>query len=152
MECYLKKTHLGLVCCDELSQEALEKYKNGALLLCKITQPRNPHFHDKYMALLRVGYKYWEPGEIDCKYGVPEKNFEQFRKDITILSGFYQVTIRIDGSTRIEAKSISFAKMEDDDFRTLYSKTIDVLLKKIFVGYKEEEVIKLAEQEILNFA
>ena len=151
MELYLKKTVIGLVPSDELSQEALEKYHNGTLLLCKLVQPRNPKFHDKFMALLRVGFKYWQPGEIECKHGTPAKNFDQFRKDVTILAGFYEAVIRLNGETRIEAKSISFGKMTDDDFRELYSAVINVLLQNIFKGYTEEQVVKLAADEILNF-
>lgn len=152
MELYLKKTQIGLVHSDEISAEALEKYRNGSLLLCKIVQPRNQKFHAKFFALLSVGFRYWEPGEIDSKYGQPEKNFEQFRKDVTILAGFYTVDTRLDGSVRVNAKSISFAKMSEDEFAELYNKVINVLLKRIFTQFTKEEVIRMAEEEILSFA
>ena len=93
---------------------------------------RNILFHRKYFALLNIGFDNWEPGEINSKYGVPEKNFERFRADLTILAGFYENTIRLDGSVRIEPKSISFAKMTAEEFADLYSKTIDVLIKHVY--------------------
>jgi hypothetical protein len=152
MKLYLKKTQIGLVAPDEIGAESLEKYRNGTLLLCEIAAPRNPKFHDKFFALLRLGFSYWKPGEVDAKHGVPEKNFEQFRKDVIILAGFYESVIRLDGSVRIEPKSISFAKMSEDDFRDVYNKVLNVLLQKIFIGYTDEQVIRMAEEQILSFS
>ncbi len=152
MELYLERSKHGLSPGDEIGAEMLDKYNYGDMLLCKLTKPRNPQFHKKFIKLLRVGYKYWEPGEINHKYGKPEKNFDQFRKDVTILSGFYLINTRLDGSVRVDAKSISFASMDDEEFERLYSSVINVLLEKIFVGYTEEKVREMAEMELLGFA
>jgi hypothetical protein len=130
----------------------LAKLKLGTQVRCKITKQRNPLFHRKFFALLNVGFKYWVPGEISSKYGTPEKNFDQYRADVTILAGYFDVAIRLDGSTRVTPKSISFGSMEQDEFEKLYSAVIDVLLKHIFVGYTSDDVVKMAEQDILNFA
>ena len=88
--------------------------------------------HKKYFALLNLAFENWEPGEIDSKYGKPMKNFDRFRKDVAILTGHYDLVIRVDGSSRPEAKSISFAKMDQSEFEGLYSKTIDLLVEKIY--------------------
>lgn len=149
---YLWKTKKGLIPSDELGAEVLESYNNGDLLRCKITKPRNLKFHRKFMKLLRVGFEYWEPGEISCKYGTPQKNFERFREDVTILAGFYDVHTRLDGTTRVVAKSVSFSAMTEEQFQELYSAVIQVLLNSIFVNYTEMDVIKMAEQEVLSFA
>jgi len=150
-ELYLKRTPQGLGPDDQISADYLAKIKLGSRVKCKIAKQRNPEFHKKFFALLNTGYKFWVPGEITSKYGVPEKNFDQFRSDVIILAGYYDVAIRLNGETRVTAKSISFGKMEQDDFEKLYSAVIDVLLKNIFVGYSSEDVVKLAEQEIINF-
>jgi len=152
MELYLKRTPCGLSPEDNLGEEALSKFKLGDRIRCKISKQRNPEFHKKFFALLNVGYKYWSPGEISCKYGKPEKNFDQFRADCTILAGYYDVSIRLNGDTRVTPKSIAFGSMSQESFEQLYSAVIDVLLKDIFAGYTSEQVIELATQEILNFA
>lgn len=92
------------------------------------------------------------PGEIDSKYGTPEKNFDRFRRDVAILCGFFDVVIRLDGSTRIEAKSISFAKMGKEDFEELYSKTIDLFLAKIYNHSISEEELNRIVELYLSFA
>jgi hypothetical protein len=152
MELYLQRTKHGLSPEDPIGAEMLEKYRFGDRLLCKITKPRNPLFHKKFFKLLQVGFNYWEPGEINSKYGKPEKNFDQFRKDVTILAGFYTVVTRLDGSVRVEPKSISFASMDEEEFERLYSNVLNVLLEKIFIGYTEKSVREMAENELLGFA
>ena len=115
-------------------------------------QKRNLAFHRKYFAMLNVAYDNWNPGEINSKYGVPQKNRKRFRKDLAILCGFYSVVIRLDGSTRIEADSISFAKMDDETFEKLYSKTIDVILEKVYSSQVTKEEMENLVNQYLRFA
>lgn len=150
-ELYLIKTVHGLSADDQFGADELARYKLGTRIRCKISKQRNPDFHRKFFALLNVGFRYWVPGEISCKFGQPEKNFDQFRSDVVILAGYFDVAIRLDGSTRVTPKSISFGKMDQSEFEKLYSAVIDVLLKSIFVNYTKEDVIEMATQEILNF-
>jgi len=82
---------------------------------------------------------------------VPEKAFEQFRKDLIILSGHYNAYYRLDGSVRIEAKSISFGSMNEDTFEELYSSTIDVVLKRILHHYTREDLENVV-REAMRFA
>lgn len=152
IDLYLQKRGLCLVPEDSMGAEELEHIANGETVRCQVTKPQNIAFHRKLFALFNVGYKYWQPAEIDCKYGAPEKTFDQFRKDVTILAGFYEIHHRLDGSFRVDAKSISYGKMSKDEKEKLYSNVINVLLQNIFTGYTEQDVVKMAEEEILNFA
>jgi hypothetical protein len=47
---------------------------------------------------------------------------------------------RVDGSVRIEAKSISFAMMNEESFAELYDSTINVILSKILTNYTKQEL------------
>ena len=152
MEVILTKTRAGLIPNDPQSNEWFNKLKLGADVHGDFRQYRNEEFHRKYFALLNVAFDHWQPGEVDSKHGKPEKNFDAFRRDLAILSGFYEVVIRLDGSTRIEAKSISFAKMDQEQFQQLYDKTITVLIKKVYGrGWTPEQVDELVEK-YLRFA
>ncbi|MAY41699.1 MULTISPECIES: DUF1367 family protein [unclassified Neptuniibacter] len=75
----------------------------------------------------------------------PEKNFNQFRKDVTIIAGHYVSYYRIDGSVQVEAKSISFSKMDDQEFQELYKSVFNVLWKMVLsktdMSYDEVEQI-----------
>jgi hypothetical protein len=146
-EVYLTKTFAGLVPCEENSRAWFAKLKPGEVVHAAFKRCRNYKFLKKYFALLNVGFENWEPGEVDSKHGKPEKNFDRFRADCTILAGYFETTIRLDGSVRIEPKSISFANMEEEEFEKLYSATINVFLKHVYgAGMSREEVDRIVNQ------
>lgn len=121
--------------------------KNGEVVSAEIKRPRNYEFHKKYFALLNYAFGVWEPEEYKSKtvnkyFG---KNFDRFREDITCLSGYYELVPTIDGQVRARAKSISFGKMDEDEFQELYSKTIDVILKHVLHNYTHEDIDRVIE-------
>jgi len=151
MKVYLIKTLSGLLGGDQPSIDWYVKLKIGDGVHGDFKKIRNIKFHRKYFALLTVGFDNWEPGEINSKYGKPEKNFDRFRKDLIILSGFYENTVRLDGSVRIEPKSISFAKMSAEEFADLYTKTIDVLIKFVYKQDMDPEKLNQIVESYLRF-
>ena len=151
MKVYLSKTQVGLIPADNHTIEWFNKLKFGAVVSADFKRVRSYRFLKKYFALLNLAFDQWEPGEINSKYGVPEKNFDRFRADVTILAGFFESTIRLDGSVRIEPKSVSFAKMTEDEFGELYSKTVDVLIKHVYGSKMTKEEIETAVLRYLEF-
>jgi hypothetical protein len=141
MEAFLIKMNGALHPASDNDREILKKFKTGEPVRVKVTRVRNYEFHKKYFALLNFAYDYWEP-ENECA----EKNFDRFRKDVIILAGFHDAYVRLDGSTRIEPKSISFASMGEDDFEELYTKTIDVIVKYVLNNYTGDMLRSVLEQ------
>ena len=144
-----------LAAADEQAEQALTRFRLNDPVKVTLKRPRNYQFHRKFFALLNFGFEHWEPPPLaDNRWNVtPEKSFEQFRKDVTILAGFFDAHYRLDGSVRIEAKSISFASMSEDEFEELFSKTIDVLLKHVFGTLDfSEELLRETVDELLRFA
>jgi len=152
MKVYLTKTQLGLAPADPNTTEWFNKLKSGTVVKGEFKKVRNYRFLRKYFALLNIAFENWEPGEINSKYGVPEKNFDRFRDDLTILAGFYEITIRLDGSTRPEPKSISFAKMDEEEFTILYNRTIDVLIKYVYKQKIDPNRLNEIVEQYLRFA
>ena len=120
------------------AEQWMQSLKAGQYIEVNATRPRNSKFHAKYFALLNYGFENWDVDETKAA-----KNFDRFRDDMTILAGYYEQVWRADGTFRIEPKSISFAKMEADEFERLYSKTLDVLLAKIIPTHTTEQVNKI---------
>ena len=110
----------GLVPDDPTTNEYFERLRVNERLHGDLRKMRNAGFHRKFFAMLNLAFEYWEPGEIDCKYGVPEKSFDTFRRDAIILAGYYIPKVRIDGSVRYEAESISWGSMDQEKFEKLY--------------------------------
>jgi len=142
-----------LVSADPQTAETIRKVKVGNNIHGDFTQQRNAAFHRKLFALFGLAFEYWHPGEIDCKYGVPEKSFDQFRKDLTILAGHYHIVHRLDGTFRVIADSLSFGKMDQDTFDKLYNSILNVIMKKISVLDKlsVDEINSLVDR-VLQFA
>ena len=116
----------------------------------------NIKFHRKFFALMHLAFDYWEPpkhGEgsaLSDKMAI-ERNFDRFRYDVTILAGYYDATYRLNGDVRLEAKSISFGSMSEDDFEDLYSKVIDVIINRVCTQFSEYELRKQVEDMVLGF-
>jgi hypothetical protein len=141
----------ALVPADEHEADKLRRIKVGGLVKCQISETRNPKFHMKFMALVRLGFDSFHPPEETYK-GLPvETDFEQFREDLTIAAGFRTVAYRIDGSFRVRAKSISFARMEQDEFERVYSAVANVLLRGVLVRYQNRAVLDSVVNKILGF-
>jgi len=148
------KTREGyLIPVSEEDKELLDKIGAGEIVQLTYSRMRNYRFHKKWFALVNLAYDYWEPiplpDDPEKKWMrdiTPERNFERFRKDITIRAGYYNAFYRIDGTVRIEAKSISWASMNEDEFEKLYSATIDVVLGQFYINYTEEMLDSLVDQ------
>ena len=138
---------------DKPTEDYAAKLKPGETIHADFKKMRSASFHRKLFALFNLAFEYWEPGEIDSRFGTPEKNFDRFRADAVILAGYYHTSIRLDGSVRVEADSISFSKMDADTFDKLYNSVLNVFLKRIPMMAKigEAEINKITDR-ILEFA
>ena len=152
-ECFLvKRIGPTLTPADQEAKDVLDKLKVGATLKCKITTVRNMKFHNKWFALARFAFDYFEPvvNEKDAKWQ-PQKNFDSFRKELIVRAGYYVASYKIDGSIRIDAKSIALENMQEDEFDKLYDATLTVVIDQICTHLPKEE-IDVAVEAALNFA
>ena len=151
MELLLTKTPQGyLIPSDEAEAEKMKRFKVGGTIRAKVAQMRNYKFHKKFFAMLDVGFDAWEPSEKEHK-GLPvQKNKERFRKDCIIAGGFYEPVVNLRGEVRAEAKSISFASMEEEEFEKVYSAVADVILQRVLRNYTRADLDRVVHQ-ILGF-
>lgn len=151
MEIVLSKAANGcLVPIDQQGIEAVAKLKLGQGVKVVMTRHNNVAFHRKLFALANLAYEAWEPVEKEHK-GVPiTKNFDQFREDITILAGFYETRVRVNGDIRYIAKSWSFASMPDEEKDRLFNAIINVILKHVLTNYTRDDLDNVVEQ-VLRF-
>lgn len=151
MKISLLRTIAGLVPADPEAEESYKKLKMGGIVMADIRQIRNPKFLRKYFALLSIGFDNWRPKPINIKYGVPQKSFDRFREDVTILAGYYHVVVRLNNEVRIEADSISFAKMTEETFEKLYNQTINVLLTHVYASNVTRQELDTMVNSYLSF-
>ena len=146
LTCIQKGVFRGM---SESDMTALDRFKIGDVMKVKPVMVRNPKFMKKFFALLNVGFDSFEP-VTEHKGQVIQKNYERFRKDVTIMAGFYTVTVDINGAPKYEADSISFANMDEGTFEDLYSKVANVILEKVLTNYTRDDLDNTVNQ-ILGF-
>ena len=121
MSIVLFKTASGaLAPANQQSFDALGKIKIGDAIQVSIKKVNNLEFHKKLFALFNFAYDHWDPQELEYKGQKVQKNFDQFRKDCTILAGFYDTVVNLRGDIRLVAKSLSFDKMNHNERKKFY--------------------------------
>lgn len=139
-EIYMRKLYDTLAPVDQASLDSLCELLPNGEYKCVITKPRNLPFLKKFFALVNVAYEGWNPDPVFHKGVEIKKNKDVFRKNLTVMAGFYDTVFNINGELRLEPKSISFANMDDEEFSRLYSKFIDVVLGKVLTNYTKDDL------------
>jgi len=152
-ELFLLKRHGVLLPASESDVEKLATLTEGVMYRAEIVKPRNYKFLQKFFVLLDVLFNIFEPPQKEYK-GIPAvKNRTRFRHDITISIGYYEMVYKINGEMVAQAKSLSFASMEEVEFDGVYNKTIDFALAKIAIGEnRTKEQIDNWVQQIIDFS
>lgn len=114
--------------------ELSKKIKLNEIYTYEFKKERNYNFHKKFFALVKLVFDNQE------QY----TNFEHLRKDLIIESGNYDLRYDLLGVEIREAKSISFAQMDEIQFSELYSSVIDVIVK--YFHFDKEEILQNVEQ------
>ena len=136
MKIILKKELSGLMPMPE-SYEDFNTIAQGKILSCEIKSPRNIRLHRKYFSLLNIVYENRQVFE--------DMSFDNFRSEIIRRCGYYDKYRNFIGKMEYIPKSISFSKMSQESFEILYSKSIDVILKYVLVGMKDEDLRRSVE-------
>lgn len=151
-EIVLTKTASGaLAPVDPQAAEYIAKLKIGQGVRANIKKHNNPAFHAKMFALFSLAYEAWEPDAKTYKGEQVQKNFDQFRKDLTILAGYSETVINFKGEVRVVAQSLNFSAMSQEDREKLYSASINVVLSRILTKYTKDDLESVLES-VLRFA
>lgn len=135
--------HAGgvLIPADEMELEKLNKFKTGEQYQAEIKLTRNPAFHRKVFVFFKFCFDHWASGE---EFASESRQFDLFRQNLTVLAGFYESFYKIGGGVRIEAKSLSFSSMSQEEFEECYKALIQAAMKHIFSGSDQEIYNKLS--------
>ncbi|EDW2057030.1 DUF1367 family protein [Salmonella enterica subsp. enterica] len=94
-----------------------------------------------------------QEGQLQAREIVLLKSFEPYRAWVTVQAGYYDEVILPDNSRRRVPKSIAFARMDEDTFRSLYKDVFNVLwnfiLRHKFRSQQEAENVAM---QLLGFA
>ena len=151
---FRKMTATTFVAATDHDAKILSHLKVGDVGRFKAVKVRNyPHLQ-KFMVMVNLAFDAWEPipsvlpGQENW---IVEKNKEAFRKDLTIKAGFSHTYYRLDGTLRVEAKSLAFDYMGQDEFEEVYTAVISVVIKYVMTNYTDETLRATVIKQIEAF-
>lgn len=115
----------------DIDAEKMIRFKTGEHYEIDIKLTRNPAFLRKVMVFFHFCFDHWDGSKVH-EFCSELEQFNRFRKDLTILAGFYIRSERLNGKLRTEAESLSFASMSEERFQECYNALINAALKHIF--------------------
>ena len=144
MDIFCRVTPYGLVPMYDSYLDLKKRLKVGAVVKCKVSNPRNYEHHKKFFALVRLTFDNL-PGNLAeaWKINSEEDMLRRFKRDL----GYYTSTYNERGEREIEYQSISFAAMEQHEFERFYNQCIDLVLFRYIKGIDKQDLIT----EIENF-
>lgn len=122
----------------DMDVEKMKRFKNHEMFQIEIKNERNWEFHKKVILFFIFCFEYWVS---DNNYTDESTDFDEFRYELTILAGFRTVIWKINGTFEYKAKSISYAKMEQEEFERLYNALIQASMNTLFKDCDEYTVI-----------
>jgi len=134
------KTSVGLIPVSDRESDKLVRFKNHDQYTIEIKEQRNYQFHKKVFAFFNYCFEFWVD---DNNYRTERVSFDVFRDNLTVLAGYRDVYYKVDGSARVEAKSISYAAMSEDDFGEYYKALVQAAMDTIFKNCGDGEYDKL---------
>jgi hypothetical protein len=132
--CFVKQAGGVLTPVDDREARRLDRVKTGTSVVIDIKTNRNGGFHRKAFAFFNFCF---EHHDIDDSLKTEEAQFNGFRKDLTILAGYYDEYVRLNGDLRVEAKSLAFDQMEQEEFEQCYVALTNAAMKYIFKSADE---------------
>ncbi|MVT01300.1 hypothetical protein CD006_01175 [Enterobacter sp. 10-1] len=126
---------------NETDLDRLQRFKNGETYVAEIKLTRNPAFHRKVMAFFGFCFAHWCANRAGLEHMDEHSQFDRFRKDLTILAGFYVQTVRLNGEIRTEAESLAYAKMDQEKFERAYKALINAAIKHVFAGTTDPTIL-----------
>ncbi len=114
---------------SDLELEKTTKFKTGEMYTVEIKRTRNPAFHRKMFAFLNFCYSHWSG---DHTFLEPTAQFDEFRRQLTILAGYYDAVFDLKGNPMPKAKSLSYAQMSPETFEQCYNAMINAAMQNIF--------------------
>ena len=144
MDIYCKVTPQGFTPCHDSDYELKKKLREGSIVRCRVSNPRNYQFHKKFFALLRITFDNL-PAYLATRWNINSEQdmLRQFKRDLGYFTSFRNEY----GELEIEYLSISFAAMEQQQFEEFYNSCVYLILNKYIKGLDKDDL----EENIKEF-
>ncbi len=125
---------------SDIEAERMKRFKTGELFEIDIKNSRNADFHRKVFSFFNFCFEHWQD---DREFLSHEAQFDRFRKELTIIAGYYNKVFTLSGELRLEPKSLSYSQMTQEDFEQFFHALISASMKHIFIESDTTVIDKL---------
>lgn len=133
MEITLVKMYNALSPADEEDYDKLASLPGGVALKASVKVQRNIRFHRLYFSMIRTAWAYIPE---DMQQSLFRNDVELFRKSVEVVAGVCDRVYNPRLKDWIDIpKSISFASMDEAEFREVYNKVREVLFEYYLQQY-----------------
>mgnify|MGYP004701357753 CR=1 FL=1 len=144
MKLLLKNTTTGLIPLYDADYDQKRKLKIGEVYQVEIKKARNYELHKKYFSLIHCAWEY----QNEKRQAHFKNSVENFRKSVEIAAGHCDVVYSIRLKEWVEVpKSVSFSKMGELEFRTLYENVRTVLFSVFLTHISEKDF----NEQLINY-
>ena len=133
----------GVFCpADDMYLDKLKKLENGGLYEISLKKRNNPKLHRKLFAFFKFCFDHYVADNTEMVCADEAKQFNHFRKRLTILAGFFDEFINFDtGEIHREAQSLKWYEMDDIERGECLSAVINAAIKYVFNDTKDENIL-----------
>ena len=134
----LKQAGGSLIPFDDREAFRMDRFKTGECYEIDIKLRRNSKFHGKVFAFFNYCYEFWKE-QTRYQFACDKTQYDAFRKDLTIRAGFFNDIWDLHGNVSVEAKSLAFDSMEQEEFEHCYEALINAAMSTIFEGLDDQD-------------
>ncbi|MDP8078354.1 DUF1367 family protein [Phocoenobacter skyensis] len=138
---FIKVAGGTLVPANEIESEKLKRFKSNEQVEVEIRLNRNPQFHRKVFAFFNFCFHYWTTENTQWENLDTPAQFDEFRKNLTILAGYFETVTTIKGDVKYRARSLAFGEMDQEEFEQCYKALITAAIKSVFNNTKDENIL-----------
>lgn len=133
----------GVFCpADDMYLDELKQFENGGLYEIEIKKVNNPALHRKLFSFFKFCFQHYKAENTEIEFLNERKQFNHFRKRLTILAGFFEEYIDFDtGEIHKEAQSLKFDEMDNVERSECLSAVINAAIKHVFNNTTDENII-----------
>jgi len=137
---FCRKEKSGFMPSGKLDSEKYNKVPLGADIKCEYVKGRNPKNHARYFAFIHILFSSQE------KF----KDEDVFRRYLQVRAG-YGIPVVINGLAMLMPDSIAYERLDESEFRKLFSRVIDAALIE-FPTWTRKDMIEIVQKYIIDFA
>ena len=136
----IKKPNGDLSPATQSDKDVVKKWTPGDWIVLDAKRPRSGPQHRFYFSMLRMVYDNSEWAQDRWP------RFENFREAIQIAAGHYETRYTWSGEEQLVPKSVSFARMGQDEFSELLQQVKDIVLRDVWPNMTDHELTIMVEE------